>query len=276
VTFVLTAIPFFFLLALDLLVEHQVGLLTGVVVDLETVIALLLVPVAFLTGTDLAEWAEAAASTVGGLARRLRSPWVLISLTVAAAGGIAAYWIIQLAQFSESGIEVALQVGIWVGMSIVVALLVAGAVWLGRASRWRRRSVPLLALALISLASIGSLLVASYFETVRQNQVPVVPEAFAIYRSSYEGLNVPQFSMAYPANWSPDAAPPTKNVPIQVKLRQREGHGADGSVHRGGCEVGHCWHAGDRRPERVAERLWVYGDTPAGDAVWRVGEADLH
>ncbi|HEV2459401.1 MAG TPA: hypothetical protein VGS80_13660, partial [Ktedonobacterales bacterium] len=121
-----------------------------------------LLPILFLTGSDLAEWGEAAAGQLNALLRRFRSPWPLVGVTLLASAAILVYRLIQrgtFAPFDLPSVADLVTLGLF---GIIAALLFLGAARLGRAARWSRLPTPAGALVVTTAAVMALLTGPAY------------------------------------------------------------------------------------------------------------------
>lgn len=156
---------------------------------------ILLVPVLFLAGTDLAEMGETVSHQVARLLSRVRLFALLPLITVLVASGVAVYALMHLIpglDIAAPTFEVVPTLLLLLSLGVVALAVLAGMAALGRVSRWSPgQGVPLTVL-LAALVPVVLMAVASSF-------LPSPGEGFQIYRHE---AHQPYFSLAYPANWT--------------------------------------------------------------------------
>lgn len=168
-------------------------------------LALFLVPVLFLAGSDLAELGEAVSDRAVHALARLRSPMPLVALSVAVPLAIVGWLVAHDNRSPGAWVAVGLQALV---ITAVVALLLAVVARWARIGDWPRLHLPLAALALATLLVIAGNIALIGYELAQAGPMGVLGSSdYAVYTSPSGPSSLP-FSIAYPKDWLPQPQSP--------------------------------------------------------------------
>src|SRR5262249_30355676 len=133
--FLCFAVHYSLVLALDKQIDQSAKTFDLLVANEFQAYSFVLVPVLFLTASAFAEWGEVAAGQINTLLRRLRSPWLLVSVTALTAVAILIYQLIRRGSFAPFDVPSAADLVSLLLYGIITWLLFLGVALLGGIAR---------------------------------------------------------------------------------------------------------------------------------------------
>jgi hypothetical protein len=164
----------------------------------------ILVPVAFVTGTDFAEWGEVLSGRIAALGSRANSPRWLAAIACVLAAALLAVALRWIYPIGPDLVTTALNLVPPIALVLFIGLVFAAVYWLAQIRRWQMRAAPSLGVMITGLALFVIMLVASL--TIAPSRRTATPSPSVSAPAGYTYYNhqasAPYFSIAYPTGWN--------------------------------------------------------------------------